>query len=591
MGIPLYFRYLVNNYDNILSHHKNIPQTDNLYLDLNCAIHYCCREVLKEFPYQKTKHVSLEHKMIQNVIHYIELLVDYSKPRKLLYIAIDGPAPKAKMVQQRQRRFKKFYEKREQAKIYQKNELTIPEKEEWDTNAITPGTIFMDKLSQHLKKNIVQNEKFKKLEVIFSDSNIPGEGEHKLLHHLRQNQTPEDINVIYGLDADLIMLCMASKKEKILLLRETVEFNNQIHVDGYKFLYLQIDKLKENLIWEIMTRMEREFLSTEEKSMILDDYIFFSFLLGNDFIPHSPTLSIKTDGIDLIIDLYTRYYNELKTNLVNVELKKINHDFLKSIFYDLGLLEDSILLDFTKKRNRKRKPNKVYDSQAARELDLLNLHPQFNRQKEVYIDQGNDDWRERFYDTIFQVDSQYEIDKICHTYLEGVYWNFHYYFDECISWEWNYPYSQPPSYQDIYRYLHTFISNINHLNITKSRPFKPFEQLLMVLPQQSRVLLPPSYQKLMIEPQSDIIEYYPQEYQIETTNKYYLWECQPILPYIISSTIRNVSSKLKLNQEEKERNKLGKIFIKSENMKPKKRSIKFRKSNLSQSQKNSKTVK
>ena len=74
-GIPLYFRYLVNNYDNILSHHKNIPQTDNLYLDLNCAIHYCCREVLKEFPYQKTKHVSLEHKMIQNVIHYIELPV------------------------------------------------------------------------------------------------------------------------------------------------------------------------------------------------------------------------------------------------------------------------------------------------------------------------------------------------------------------------------------------------------------------------------------------------------------------------------------------------------------------------------------
>ncbi len=561
MGIPLYFRYLINNYDNIISKKEHFKKTNNLYLDLNCAIHYCCREILKDETYTKQKKNSLENKMILNVIKYIELLVDYSEPQNLLYIAIDGPAPKAKMVQQRQRRFKKFYEMNEITKIKEKHNIFEKKEEVWDSNAITPGTLFMQKLSDILKKNLESNEKFKHLNIIISDSNIPGEGEHKLLKHLKENKSSEnEINVIYGLDADLIMLCISSKLNNILLLRETVEFNNAIHVNGYKFLYLQIDILKQNLISEIMIRMDKKYLNSEEKIKILDDYIFFSFLLGNDFIPHTPSLSIKHEGIDLILDIYTRHYDESKTNLVCAESKKINHDFLKNIFRDLGLMEDTLLETFTKRRNKKKKPNKIYDTECERELDLFNLYPQFNRDKEIYINQGSSNWRERYYDSLFYVKSQYEIDKICHKYIEGIFWNFHYYNSECIAWDWNFPYALPPSFNDIYNYMNKFVSNINHIDLPKSKPFKPYEQLLMVLPQQSKDLLPPSYQNLMIDPMSDIIEYYPIAYKIETTNKYYLWECQPILPYIISNKIKDVTKNLKLNKEEKERNKLGKEY-------------------------------
>ena len=576
MGIPLYFRYLINNYDNIISKNDSYPTTDNLYLDLNCGIHYCCREVLKEHPYSKQKQNSIEHRMIQNVVKYIEILVKFSNPQELLYIAIDGPAPKAKMVQQRQRRFKKFYERHQIEKIQAKHGIDTEKTEEWDTNCITPGTIFMDKLATYLKKSLPKNPLLKNIKIIINDSNIPGEGEHKLLHHLKSNyqeyvsNNPDTesktdvkthpINVIYGLDADLIMLCISSQVPNILLLREAVEFNNTIHVKGYKFLYLRIDRLKDNLISEIMYRMDRDHLSAQQKKMILDDYIFFSFLLGNDFIPHSPSLSIKGGGIDLVIDFYVRYYDELKVNLVNVELKKINHDFLKGLFYDLGLVEDSLLQDFTKKRNKKRPPNKIYEEPVDRELDLLNFYPQFNRKKEIYINPGEDEWKSRFYDSVFMIEDKYEIDKICHQYLEGIFWNFHYYNYGCISWEWNFPYSQPPSFRDVYLYLHNFVSNINHLDIPKARPFKPYEQLLMVLPAQSRELLPKSYQTLMVDPMSDIIEYYPKTYEIETTYKYYLWECQPILPYIISSQIKELTKSLRLTTEEKERNKMGKIF-------------------------------
>ena len=145
------------------------------------------------------------------------------------------------------------------------------------------------------------------------------------------------------------MLCLIANKPNIYLLRETVEFNNKIHVDGYKFLYLSIDNLKKHLIEEIMIRMDEQFLSKEQKDKIINDYIFISFILGNDFIPHSPSVGIKNGGIDLLLDLYTRYYLELKSNLVILEEKKINHDFLKNIIRDLGMMEDSLLETFAKK--------------------------------------------------------------------------------------------------------------------------------------------------------------------------------------------------------------------------------------------------
>ena len=77
----------------MITSNKNILHCNNLYLDLNCAIHYCCREILKDEDFSKTKQNEIEDKMINNVIKYIELLVDYSKPSKLLYIAIDGSLP------------------------------------------------------------------------------------------------------------------------------------------------------------------------------------------------------------------------------------------------------------------------------------------------------------------------------------------------------------------------------------------------------------------------------------------------------------------------------------------------------------------
>ena len=81
---------------------------------------------------------------------------------------------------------------------------------------------------------------FNTYHILLSDSNEPGEGEHKIIEYLRHTDTSDRTVSIYGLDADLIMLCMSSKKDKILLLREAVEFNNTIHINGYKFFLTNI---------------------------------------------------------------------------------------------------------------------------------------------------------------------------------------------------------------------------------------------------------------------------------------------------------------------------------------------------------------
>ena len=142
MGIPLYFKNIIKDFPDIIipNDHLNVS-IDNLFLDLNCAIHPCCANLTDE------------QEMYDNIFNKIQECIQLSNVQNLLYIAIDGPAPRTKMEQQRERRLRSSHEK----KI-------------WDTNQITPGTQFMNQLSIFLK------EKCKHLSIkyILSDSNEPG---------------------------------------------------------------------------------------------------------------------------------------------------------------------------------------------------------------------------------------------------------------------------------------------------------------------------------------------------------------------------------------------------------------------------------
>ena len=118
----------------------------------------------------------------------------------------DGVAPRAKMNQQRSRRFRSAKEAKEKdedkadfAKMLKsQNGGVLPDgvlaemdKKTWDSNAITPGTPFMDTLALSLRYwtayKLTTDPAWEKLKIIISDATVPGEGEHKIMAFIRSN--------------------------------------------------------------------------------------------------------------------------------------------------------------------------------------------------------------------------------------------------------------------------------------------------------------------------------------------------------------------------------------------------------------------
>ena len=111
MGIPLYFKTISSKFpETIIEELEEIinqPVNNHLFFDLNCAIHPCCRNILKEYNHNKTKDNVLEKRMLNEIIDYMKKIINLTKPN-YIYIAIDGVAPFSKMAQQRERRYKSF---------------------------------------------------------------------------------------------------------------------------------------------------------------------------------------------------------------------------------------------------------------------------------------------------------------------------------------------------------------------------------------------------------------------------------------------------------------------------------------------------
>ena len=163
MGVPAFFRWLTLRYPKCVvdSHASNLqhdlPSFDNLYLDMNGIIHPCCR------PDSGLK--LTEADMFAAICKYVDSLCAIVRPRKLIYLAIDGVAPRAKMNQQRARRYRKIQEEQEKSK----NQGAKPTPS-FDSNVITPGTEFMHRLADALNDYIQQKlrAEWSDLTVIFS---------------------------------------------------------------------------------------------------------------------------------------------------------------------------------------------------------------------------------------------------------------------------------------------------------------------------------------------------------------------------------------------------------------------------------------
>ena len=93
MGVPSYFKNIIQTYPDILISKDNFHyKVNNLFFDLNCLIHPCCRGLTDE------------QEMYEKIYNGILEIIDICKPKDLVYIAIDGVCPRAKIEQQRKKK-------------------------------------------------------------------------------------------------------------------------------------------------------------------------------------------------------------------------------------------------------------------------------------------------------------------------------------------------------------------------------------------------------------------------------------------------------------------------------------------------------
>ncbi|KAL2518445.1 5'-3' exoribonuclease 3 [Abeliophyllum distichum] len=649
MGVPSFYRWLVNKYPKIVVdaieekgefidnnlQNKN-GEFDNFYIDMNGIIHPCFH------PDDQLFGPTTFDEVVDNICRYIDRLFNIVRPRKLLYLAIDGVAPRAKMNQQRARRFRaskdnQLAEEMEETlrKQFEKEGKPVLPKEESqvsDSNVITPGTEFMytlsKKLESYIRQQMSSSAAWSNIKVILSDANVPGEGEHKIMSFIRAQRLLPDYNAnthhcLYGLDADLIMLALATHEmyfsiiredllvqeeplcrvsalehtvhraevlslEKSSVLDEAGQTDNKRSMQSSKrgkpYQFLHVWVLREYLELDMeITNPPENFVVEFER--IVDDFIFICFFAGNDFLPHVPSLEIHEGSVGLLMHVYKKEFKKIGGYLVDVQqsneknARYIKPKRVEKFILYVGQYEDQIFtkrsrlrdkklrqilsdsMDDEKRTGKEIRANSVtsdtffdvnpvssqIDQQSVDNSEILRntkelkqkLKDQIRGLADTFkngglgtdkVKLGVPGWKERYYKEKFSAESPGDIEttrkEVVRKYGEGLCWVILYYFSGVPSWTWFYPYHYAPFASDF-----KGLSQLQ-VNFQKGLPFKPFDQLMGVLPPRSAHSLPGSYKGLMIDDSSKIIDFYPAEFETDIDGKRYMWQAISKLPFI-----------------------------------------------------------
>ena len=508
---------------------------------------------------------------------------------------------------------------------------------------------------------------------------------------------------VHRQDADLIMLGLGTHEPHFRVLREDVffqeskaktchlcgqkghvaeactgkakekngEFDEKEHASPLKpFIWLHVSVLREYLAAELYVP-NQPFPFDLERA--LDDWVFMCFFVGNDFLPHLPSLDIRENGIDTLIAIWRdnlpimggyatkdghvdlakaqiilqglakqedaifrrRRQTEERRN-ANAKRRKeqerqrtgereskkprVSTDSAPPAA-DLGLMvpgkgqlpraERELTHSMVVNRGAVYKANMANKSAAAalksqlvsdteaqdgtvtvsseisaastqedksscalgkRKSDVLETEDKSELENGSQNKTSQDDelppdtvrlWEEgyadRYYEQKFGADPK-DLEfrhKVARAYAEGLCWVLLYYFQGCPSWTWYYPYHYAPFAADFVDLDQT------NFKFDKGTPFKPFEQLMGVLPAASNHAIPDIFHDLMSDPNSEIIDFYPEEFPIDLNGKKFAWQGVAILPFIDEKRLLAAMEKKYplLSAEDKARNEVGKDVL------------------------------
>ena len=553
-----------------------------------------------------------EEEMMAKVFAYLDHIYRMVRPKKLLYMAIDGVAPRAKMNQQRSRRFRSAKEAEEaKAEALAKGEPEA-QGEPFDSNCITPGTEFMARLTEHLKfyvrKKQTEDVAWRNVKVILSGHEVRGEGEHKIMEYIRWERLKPDYDAnmshcLYGLDADLIMLALVTHEPHFCLLREVVKFGGgergqpsreileRPSDDG--FLMLQVGLLREYLDLEFQRSVKGACGFAYDVERVIDDIVFLCMLVGNDFLPPLPTLDIAEGALNTLFDTYRDMlpslggyisgdegggtFNAPRLEKILTRMAGFERDVLEQRAMDVQEFDEK-----QAKRNNKNGKRNGHPSDSESFTDLTAME-QFEAEllkakeegkpeptmmsvaKRNAILEGGADGLQQYKDMYYReklelkVGEKAPVDELRQAYFEGLNWVLRYYYRGVASWTWYYPYHYAPMASDLCAGLGQLTVKFNY-----GRPFYPFEQLMAVQPPASSHLLPELFRHFMTEESSPLKPFFPDEIKIDFEGKRNSWEGVVLLPFLDEKVLKDAIasvSKEKLTDAQNKRNAPGECIV------------------------------
>ena len=637
---------------------------------MNGIIHNCTHNDSDSPTHRRT-----EDEMFIKIFNYIELLFSKIKPKGLFFMAIDGVAPRAKMNQQRSRRFRTALDAEKARNRAIAEGVEMPKEDPFDSNCITPGTGFMARLTQQLKyfinKKVTEDADWQNVEVVLSGHEVPGEGEHKIMEYIRQaksqpNYDPNVRHCLYGLDADLIMLGLLSHDPHFCLLREEVTFGRQSKVkskelEHQNFYLMHLCMVREYLELEFQELREPGVLPMDfDMERIIDDFILMGFFVGNDFLPNLPHLHINEGALALMFETYKKvlpraggYINDGGTinlerlGLLLDELSESEHRFFESEHSDANWLrskqreapEEPAKQDkgaklvittpqkhiFVKVKKWVNSGGNSFAGKApldlpsdlpARDREFVknlskDLHLQWkttedengNRHMQLLFppplededDDAEDDeaqtalfrvikrydkanvvdvtpenarkkmqeqyekkfegWKDNYYRQKLDwgLDNEDELRKFTENYVQGLQWVLYYYYQGVASWPWFFAYHYSPMISDVKKGFGA------DMNFKLGQPFRPFQQLMGVLPDRSKSIVPEPYHDLMTNPNSPIHDFYPRNFELDMNGKKQDWEAVVKIPFIDEKRLLSAMATKEhlLSDEERKRNEFG----------------------------------
>ncbi len=534
MGVPGFFKWLLDNKKKLKS--KNLiretieKKVKYLMLDTNCLLHPCVNCVKDNYLSGKLilpEGISTRDYIEEEINKLVELrindMIDKINP-ELIYIAIDGVAPLAKILQQRQRRHRYLYDTKIKLKDDIKDEIQniVIEKITDDgiiipslpvsSIELTPGTDYMERINKRMIEFMQRVSKEKKIKYIYSSYHVEGEGEHKILQYIKNNINKGDTITIYGLDADLLFLALSLGIEHDLyIMREKSIFQNKkVEIDE-EMIYNYVE------INELHSMINKLNINT-------NDFIMLCYLVGNDFIPGLLTTDIKRRGLDKLMTSYEETRKIINKNIVNKINDKItvNYDVIFEIFKKLEYTEKGIW------RNINRDKMDITEQQKQDNLNKFIMGQNMNTDCLEKIEFSCETDYYNYYlginDSVIDKDT---IKKMVKDYITGMEWCINYYLNDCKSWSWGYNFMIAPLIKDILKYFPNSIRIENDI-----RELCPIEQLLLAIPIDTyKYVINKSLIK-KIKENRDIGYMFPETFDIDINKESVFWKCQVRIPMV-----------------------------------------------------------